>query len=254
VFRTILTFITVPLVTLVLGAIVLTVGVALPGRWCFNPVFRLWSACILAAAGVRLHVEGAEQIDHRREHFFVGNHQSLFDIPIIAAVTRGRVRFLAKRSLFRIPVFGWILLAHDFVSIDRSSARKTVASLAEMAKRLKKRPVSLLVFPEGTRTRDGTITPFKRGAIQVCKRTGLPVVPIAVDGSMRIHLRDTKRIRAGDVRVRLGEPIPVDEVAETSADELTARLENEIHDMLGRPTGLNDEYSMTNDERMSNHP
>ena len=236
-FRTIITFVAVPVLTTGLGMVILTFGLVLPARWCFDPIFRIWGASIMAAAGVRLSVDGADRLDHDREYFFVSNHQSALDIPILALITRGKVRFLAKKSLFRIPFLGWVMYFNDFVPIDRSSARRTVASLKAMTKRMEKRPISLGVFPEGTRSCDGSIAPFKRGSMQVGKRSGLPIVPIAINGSIQVHLRDTLRIQAGPVRVAVGEPISADEVKRMSPDDLMTRLESAVSTLFDDSRG-----------------
>lgn len=209
-----------------------TVGLFVPARWCYDPVFYLWSRAILAAAGVRMDVVHGDPICTNQAYFFVGNHQSAMDIPVMGVVTRGRIRFMAKRSLFSIPLLGWCMRLGGCAPIDRSSARAAKVSIDRMLERLARRPVSMVVFPEGTRSVDGRLSPFKRGALQVCQRAGLPIVPFAIDGALAVHARSAFRIRPGLVRVSLGAPLHADEVRMASPDALLARVEGEVRRML----------------------
>lgn len=226
--RATLTILTAAGLTLSGGLLVLTAGLALPWRWCFDPCFRVWSRGILAAAGVRLRISGADHLDLDRNYFYVGNHQGVMDIPAMAVATRGHVRFMAKKSLFGIPVFGWILRCFGFVPIDRSNARSAKSAIDSMLSRLADKGGSMLVFPEGTRSDDGRVLPFRRGSIQVCRRAGLPLVPFAIEGSLAIHRRGAFRLRPGPLRITLGQPIGVDEVTAMSADDLQTRLRDEV--------------------------
>lgn len=227
-FRETLTLLAAAALTISGGAIVLTLGLILPWRWCFNPTFRVWSAGILRTAGVRLDIVHLDAAASGRDSFFVGNHQSALDIPIMAVATRGRVRFLAKRSLFRIPLFGLILRCFGFVSIDRSSARSAKSAIDRMLARLAERGGSMLVFPEGTRTDDGSIGTFKRGSVHVCQAAVMPIVPFAIDGSLAIHRRRVYRVQPGVVRVVFGHAIEAEEARGMSTDDLTRRLRDEV--------------------------
>ena len=227
-FRETLTLLSAVALTLSGGVIVLTLGLVLPWRWCFNPCFRVWSAGILRAAGVRLDVVHLDAAAAGRDSFYVGNHQSALDIPIMAVATRGRVRFMAKKSLFRIPLFGQILRSFGFVSIDRTSARSAKSAIDRMLARLAERGGSMLVFPEGTRTADGSVGAFKRGSVHVCQSAVLPIVPFAIDGSLAIHRRRVYRVQPGVVRVVFGRAIEAEEARGMSTDDLTRRLRDEV--------------------------
>ena len=233
--RTALTIAVVVLETVVLGVVVMTIGLVLPRRWCFDPCFHVWSRVILLVAGVRLTVEGAEGFEPNGAYFFVGNHQSLLDIPIICVVARGHVRFMAKKSLFRIPGWGWILRSHGIVPIDRSSPRRAKESIDAMLSRLADRPTSMILFPEGTRTKDGSLGALKRGAVQVCMRAAMPILPFVIDGSFGVHRRGSRRIRAGRVRVALGKPITPDQFESMNVEAMSKRLRGQMTQMLEAP-------------------
>jgi len=232
-FRAILTFATLSVLTAIEGVFIMTLGLILPARWLFDPFFRVWSRGILTAAGVRLYVEGAENIPSDYRCFFAGNHQSALDIPLMAVVSRGHARFMAKRSLFQIPWFGWILSLSGFIPVDRGDARKVKASVDDMLRRLQKRPIAMVVFPEGTRSRDGSLGSFKHGSLNVCRRAGMPIVPFAIDGSVRVHKPKTFRIVPGVVRVAIGEPIATEQAAQRPTKELAEIVRGRVAELLG---------------------
>ena len=230
--RSLFVIATALILTPVLGTMLITVGLLLPTRWCFNPTFHFWSWAILKAAGVRLVVTGAEHVQPGTSHFFVGNHQSAMDIPAMAVVTRGSVRFMAKKSLFYIPFMGWAIWLHGFVPVDRSNPRTVKRVLDDMLKHLAKKAVSMLVFPEGTRTEDGSIGEFKRGTLRVCKQAAMPIVPFAIDGSQAVHRRGTLRICSGTIRICLGRPVSKEDIERLDVPALSKRVRDEVLDLM----------------------
>jgi 1-acyl-sn-glycerol-3-phosphate acyltransferase len=172
-----------------------------PGSDIVMRLGRVWSRVCLAAAGVEPSYDGVENASKTLPCVFISNHQSLLDIWSLIPVLPVSVRFVAKRSLFLIPFFGWALSASGFISIDRRNRTRAVKSLRAAAERVRGgRPV--LLFAEGTRSRDGRLAPFKRGAFHLAISAGVPVVPVAISGSGRV-LRPgfMFRIRPGNVRV-----------------------------------------------------
>lgn len=220
------------ILTPVLGTMLITVGLLIPARWCFNPTLHFWSWAVLKAAGVRLVVTGAEHVQRATPCFFVGNHQSAMDIPALAVVTRGSVRFMAKKSLFYIPFMGWAMWLHGFVPVDRSNPRTVKRVLDDMLKRLAKKAVSMLVFPEGTRTQDGSIGEFKRGTLRICKQAAMPMVPFAIDGSLAVHRRGTLRICSGTIRVCLGRPLSKEDIERLDVLALSKRVRGEVLSLM----------------------
>ena len=219
-FRAYWTFTVAVLLTLLYGIPALALALAPPTRWCWEPLYTAWARGILKAAGAHLTVEGADQLSENERYFFVSNHKSAMDIPVMAAALRGRARFIVKHTLFRVPILGGCMRLNGFVPIDRSNARQAKESIDRLVARLEKQPVSLLVFAEGSRTDEDAIKPFKHGSMNVCQRTGLSVVPLAVAGTRDIHRARIFRVHSGPVRVSIGRPIPAAEVARHTTAEL----------------------------------
>lgn len=190
--------------------VVVTISMALPVVLLVTPFprfgnlsmrfGRLWSRAMLAVVGARVTYQGLEHIPLGRPCIFMANHQSIVDIWALIRILPLSTRFVAKQELFRIPVFGWVLATAGFVSIDRSNRMEAIRSLELAAKRIRS-GLSLVMFPEGTRTRDGRLRPFKKGAFHLALRAGVPVVPVAITGSFEIMPPGTLSVRPGTVRV-----------------------------------------------------
>lgn len=216
----------------VLGIPVLLLGFVYPARWGMARCGLLWGKAMLAIAGARVTIVGKEHHSASEPRFYMANHQSALDIPIMLVAVDGDARFFSKGSLFRIPIFGWVLSRYGFVPIDKSSPRVTHRALERMLVRLRANPISLAVFPEGTRTRDGSLSPFRKGTMRIATRAGLPVVPVAIEGSLTVNHRDDWHLRPGTVRVTLTEPIPASEVVSMSPTALHDRVLGAINAVL----------------------
>ena len=201
-------------------------------------VMHVWARGTLRSAGVKVIVEGAERVPDTMACFFVGNHQSALDIPILLLARRGRAQFLAKESLFRIPIFGWSILRAGHLPISRSRPRITLERLEKMLKQVREHPLSLAVFPEGTRSPDGQLLPFRRGTMKICQRAGLSIVPFAISGSLGVHKRGSYRINPGTVRIRFSDPIPPDELSVLSIDRLLDRVVEAVAGGLDAPAPI----------------
>jgi 1-acyl-sn-glycerol-3-phosphate acyltransferase len=219
------------------GLPALLIGLIHPFRPVMAFATLFWARVMLWVCGVRLRVEGLEHIADGRPRFFVGNHQSALDIPILLAALKGDVRFLAKKSLFYIPIFGWVIARYGYIAVDRRNARAALETINQAMQRFRSNPISFAVFPEGTRSRDGRLGNFRMGTMKICQRWGLPVAPFTIDGAIHVSHRDrTLYVRPGHVRICFGEPIPAEEVAKISAEELHDRIRNVIEAELGRPS------------------
>ena len=189
----------------------------------FAWILRQWSRCWLWSAGARLKVEGAEKLKGFGAAVLVGNHQSTLDIPIIAIAARGRIRFMAKKSLMWVPLIGQITYMAGFAYVDRKNPRKSKPAIDRMIKRLQKYGDMLVLYAEGTRSPDGRLQPYRRGSFHLAKKAGVPLIPFAIDGSYRVMHRDVWWPTAGDITVHIGDPISADEVAALHRDELLER-------------------------------
>ncbi len=226
---------------LILGVPTAIIGIVDRSRRAVAWGSFVWGKWVIGASGCRLVIKGYENTNDGQAKFYVGNHQSALDIPAVLVALDGRVNFLAKRSLFDIPVFGWVLRLNGYVPLSRKNARKDHVRLQHMLTNLSRRPVSFCVFPEGTRSKDGQLLPFRRGALKICKRSGLPVVPFSISGSLAAHARGRFLVTPGDIQLTFGKPVPAALVESMDAGEL--------HDVVVREVaaGLEAHASSHND-------
>lgn len=217
--------------TVILGSYGTLVGVVPPrGDWTRKGA-RLWARIILWSALVRLRVEGASRVGPGPV-VFMSNHESWLDIPALLVAIPGQVRFLAKRSLFGIPFLGWAMRAMGFIPVDRENRRTAIKSFDEAAARIRAGR-SVLVFPEETRTPDGSLLPFQRGGFLIALKAGLPIVPVGIEGARRVLAKGSYLVRPGRIVVRFGEPIPTAGLGVTSKGELMERVRGAILELRG---------------------
>jgi len=169
---------------------------------------RVWSPALLWVGGVKLSVEGLENIPENQAVIFVSNHQSTADIPVLFSVLPLNVRFVAKHVLGYVPFLGWYLRLAGFILINRSDRKKAVQQLEHAAEQIRA-GTSIVVFPEGTRSTTGEILPFKKGAFNLALKAGVPICPIAIEGSGRLMPKNSWNIRPGPVRVKVGPPLDI---------------------------------------------
>jgi 1-acyl-sn-glycerol-3-phosphate acyltransferase len=168
---------------------------------------RLWAPGLLYGALARVQVEGLERVDWSRPHVFVANHQSIIDVCALFRALPVPLRFVLKQELASVPFIGWYARAMGMVFIERGQAREAASRLHSVVA-LVQGGDSLCAFPEGTRSRDGSVRPFKGGAFQVALQAGVPIVPIAIEGSGAVLPAAGFKVRPGMIRVRIGDPIP----------------------------------------------
>jgi 1-acyl-sn-glycerol-3-phosphate acyltransferase len=194
---------------------------------------RKWSRSLIERAKVDLEVTGLEKVPRHRAFVVMSNHQSHFDIPILYRLWPGRLRMVAKIELFRVPIWGRAMRVAGFVPVDRTGGRqRSQAALAQAAEALEQ-GTSIWIAPEGTRSMDGRLGPFKKGGFRLAIDTGAPIVPIALDGSIDIIRKKTKLVHRG-VRVRATVGAPV-EVSDRSLDDLLAEVRGFLSSHLSNP-------------------
>jgi 1-acyl-sn-glycerol-3-phosphate acyltransferase len=202
--------IAIPLIylyTVIMGSISLSVSLFDPTgerqHWCA----QVWCRLIARTAGARVRVHGAERIRPGTSYVFLSTHQSYMDIPAMLGYLPTQLRIAAKKVLFRIPFMGWHLSRAGHIPIDRGSTQHAVASLRSAAAYLHD-GICAFIFPEGTRSRDGVLQPFKKGGFKLAIQAGVPIVPVTITGSRQVLPRDSIIFRPGPIDMYVDEPIP----------------------------------------------
>ena len=177
------------------------------GGTLHRPLPKLFSYVILFVLGVKMTVKGRELLNKKKSYIFVTNHQSYVDIPVLMKAIPNTIRFIYKKQLSKIPIFGWGMYLSGYIPIDRENVRTAISSLKKAAGKIRN-GISVVIFPEGTRSTDGSLGDFKRGMFVLADEAKVDIVPIAIDGTYNILPRDKFKIRGGHIRVTINEPIP----------------------------------------------
>ena len=173
-----------------------------------HKVANLWAKILLLMCNTKVKVIGKENLLHGKPQIFMANHQSDFDILIALAYIPVQFRWIAKKELFNIPLFGAAMRSAGYIEIDRHNQEKALQSIDEAALRIRKGK-SIMTFPEGTRSRDGEITAFKQGAFHLAINSGVSIVPVSIIGSGQIMPKRSVKIKSGQIKLVIGEPIEV---------------------------------------------
>lgn len=196
---------------------------------------RSWATRVLDSVDAKLVVSGTEHLNEEKGPFvIVGNHQSYFDIPVMYAAVPLPLRMAAKAELFEVPLWGQALRASNFVLIDRKHPARAHQALREAGERMRQSGTSLFVAPEGTRSADGSLGPFKSGAFRMAEVLAFPILPVAISGTYGIHRKDSTQVGRGcEVLVRILPPLPRPEGAtpETWAAVARTKIEAALSDL-----------------------
>ena len=191
--------------------------------------YQLWRHLLqlVAVLVYRVKYSGRENIPAAGGVLIVSNHQSHFDPPLVGIGSRRQMNYVARRTLFNFPPFGWFLKSVGAIPIDRDGIG--LGGIKESLKLLK-RGEMVLIFPEGTRTRDGEIAPFRPGFTALAARSNACILPVAIDGAFQAWPRTKKYPGLGKIRVRYGQPIPHAEIAGRDERELLAEIERRVRE------------------------
>jgi 1-acyl-sn-glycerol-3-phosphate acyltransferase len=201
-------------------------------------IMRTWGRFLVRAAGIDLQTENVERIDPKQRYILVANHYSYLDIPCIVAAIPQPIRFMAKVSLFKIPIFGWAIGRAGFIPIDRKNRRTAVKSFDLAAERIRKGN-TIAIFPEEGRSRERTMRPFQRGAFLLALKSEKTIVPIAIDGTFDVFRVGAKRVTPGAVTIRVGTPIATAGKSLRDKDRLANEARAQIETMLfGAPAAV----------------
>lgn len=201
----------------------------------YDRVARLWVRLLLRSAGVEVRAIGLEHVTPERPQLLLANHASHFDVLAIADIVPTRYRFIGKTELQRVPLWGRAWVAAGHIAIDRSDTARAVQSLERAARLARSDGSSIIIFPEGTRSPDGRLQPFKKGAFMLALQSGIEIVPVAVTGSRDILPKGSWRPRAGRIIVRFGPPLQTAGYTEATRDELMGRVRDQIDELLNAP-------------------
>ncbi len=217
----------ITLYTAVLGSVAIILSLLLPGVPVFIRVARIWSWLILRTCRVKLVVDRSPAYDPSRPSIYMSNHQSLFDVPSLTLAIPADLKFVTKRELLFIPIFGWSLWCAGFLFIDRRRRDRAVRSLARGSRKIRA-GASILAFPEGTRSPTGELLPFKKGAFVLALEAGAPIVPVSITGGTSVLTKGSLRIRPGVVRITIGAPIETAGMTLGDRDRLMALVRGQI--------------------------
>ena len=167
---------------------------------------KLWGKVALLANRVKVRIEGTELLDGKGPYIFMSNHQGYYDIFALLGHLAYQFKWLAKKELFAIPFLGWTMAAVGYISIDRGGTRDTVEAMNEAAQKIRD-GMSVVIFPEGSRSPDGLIQPFKKGGFTLAIKSKVPIVPVAISGSRDIMPKDKLTATRGEIRILVGHPI-----------------------------------------------
>lgn len=228
-FRTLYITIWVVISTLVLGLSVIIISFFVKSGNPLHRIARLWGRSILVVSRIKVTVEGLSRIDPQRPYIYMPNHQSNFDIPVLLGHLTVQFRWLAKMELFKIPIFGHAMCKAGYISIDRNNRESAIQSLEVAAEKIRN-GVSVLIFPEGTRSRDGKIQPFKKGGFVMAIDSGVPIIPVIISGARSIMTKGKFRVNPGRIRMSIQQPIDTTTYSRDTKEALMQHVRRVIRD------------------------
>jgi len=240
-FHTIVIYVWIIFATLLIGTTVILASF-LPKTGNFiHHLARVWGRSILWISRVKVDISGLEHIDPSSTAIYMSNHQSNFDIPVYFSALPVQFRWLAKAELFKIPVFGRAMSGAGYIRIDRSNAKSALRSLKSAAESIRS-GTSVLIFPEGTRSVDGKLLPFKTGGFYLAIGAGVPIVPLSIQGTRQVMAKGRKLIHVGSVHIEMKPPIETTAYTRKTMEPLMGQVQTSIsegmtHDRAGGEHG-----------------
>jgi 1-acyl-sn-glycerol-3-phosphate acyltransferase len=194
-----------------------------------HKVGRIWAKCILRVSKIKVTVKGYSNLKPGKSYIYMPNHVSNIDIPVLQAYLPVQFRWLAKAELYKIPIFGHAMKSAGYISIDRSDRRSAINSLNHVA-RIIRNGVSVIIFPEGTRSRTRNIQPFKKGGFVLAVDSGVSIIPIIIHGTGQIMPRKKISIKSGNVTLEITKPIKSSDYTRKTKDDLMKKVRNIIQE------------------------
>jgi 1-acyl-sn-glycerol-3-phosphate acyltransferase len=222
--------------TIVMGSISLLSSLFDSDGRIQHQISRVWSRMLLKVSGVKMEIEGLEKIDPRGTYVFVANHRSLMDIPVLLAHLPLQFRFFAKKGLFHIPFLGTHLRRSGHLPVVKDNPRASLHSMSEAVKTLQVKGMSMLLFPEGGRSKDGQLQEFIEGSAYIAIKAGISVIPIAMTGTREVLPMGSMQIMQGLVQLRIGNPILTATLTGKDRHALSSKMHEKIAELLCEST------------------
>jgi 1-acyl-sn-glycerol-3-phosphate acyltransferase len=217
----------VTIITIVFASGCILTGVV--SKHASQIVCRTWARLVIRFLGVRLRVCGLEKLTPGERYVFFSNHQSSLDIPVLFAGIGYSICFIAKKELFLIPFLGWGMAAMGHVRIDRTNARKARESLTRGVRRLKRHGLSLVLFPEGTRSRTGKLGEFRQGSFALAQEAGVAAVPVVIRKANERLPKKSLVVKPGEIYLDVCDPV---DITGMEKSELAAKVRQTIEKVL----------------------
>jgi 1-acyl-sn-glycerol-3-phosphate acyltransferase len=232
-FRTLFAWLSLLISTVILGTVAIFLSLFDSSGNLPHLIARLWGKIQLATTGTTVKIQGVENIDPKKSYILVSNHQGNFDIFAFLGYLPIQFRWIAKAELFRAPFMGWAMSRIGYIAIERESPKKAYRSMLQAAEKVKN-GVSVMIFPEGTRSLDGNLQPFKKGLFLIALKSQAPILPITICGTGKIMQKGDWRIYPGNVQIIIDPPMETAGIPTEKEEELSARVRNILMKNLSR--------------------
>ena len=225
--RTLLCWVIFLLTTVILGTVAIFLSLFDSSGNIPHLVARLWGKIQLRITGTPVRIQGLENMDPQESYILVSNHQSTFDIFALLGYLPVQFRWTAKAELFRTPFMGWAMSRIGYIPIERDSPKKAYRSMLRAAE-VVRNGVSVIIFPEGTRSPDGNLQPFKKGVFLLALKSRAPILPITIQGASKIMRKGDWRTYPGQVRIQIDPPIETAGTPAVKEEELSQRVRSTL--------------------------
>ncbi|HYB21784.1 MAG TPA: lysophospholipid acyltransferase family protein [Thermodesulfobacteriota bacterium] len=229
--RTVLCWVIFAFMTVILGTVAILLSLFDSSGNIPHLVARLWGKIQLGITGTRVSITGLQNINPQRSYILVSNHQSNFDIFALLGYLPIQFRWIAKAELFHAPFMGWAMYRIGYIPIERESPKKAYRSMLKAAEAVN-RGISVMIFPEGTRSLDGKLQSFKKGLFLIALKSQAPILPITIQGTARIMRKGDWRTYAGKVQITIDPPIETAGIPTEREEELSQRVRRTLEKNL----------------------
>ena len=211
---------------------IIAVGLFDKEKYYTGKLIKMWARWVIWSTGIQYEIDGLDNLNLDKQYIFMSNHESALDIVLGVAAIPFNIVFLAKKELFKVPIFGWAMNSSGMIKIDRENPEMARKSVSEAVETLMHSSFSTLIYPEGTRSNGEELLPFKKGGFILAIRTQLPVVPITILGAGNVLPKGTLAIKKSHIKMIIDNPIPTLEMDINDKDQLLQDCRNIINQNL----------------------